>query len=165
MNDATEQDRSERNAAQFRRIVEEVWSGDFSGYDDVFAADVVVHTPMGTFEGRDAYRAYVAESLAVVPDFRADLHDSWSAGDRVAGRFTQQGTQTKAAPRLLLPATRRSFEIPGANFAHFEDGRCAEMWTIWDKTEFLRQLAAYPGLPAAYVRSVAAGVRTRLRGR
>lgn len=155
----------EANVASFRTIVEDVWSGDLTAFDEVFAPDVVVHTPFETFESRDAYRSYVEESVEIVPDFRAELEAVCGEGDTVAGRFTQRGTQTGAAPRLRLPATGESFEFPGANFARFDDGQCVEMWTIWDKVEFLQQLDLFPDSPRAIVRLVVGQLRARLAGR
>lgn len=152
----------EANVASFRTIVEGVWSGDLTAFDDVFAEDAVVHTPFETFESRDAYRAYVEESVEIVPDFRAELEDVWGEGDTVAGRFTQRGTQSGAAPRMQLPATGESFELPGANFARFEDGQCVEMWTIWDKVEFLQQLGLFPDSPGTIVRLLVGQLKSRL---
>ncbi|WP_224448051.1 ester cyclase [Haloprofundus salilacus] len=155
----------ETNTSRFERIVGEVWSGDFSAYNDLFAADAVVHTPFGTFEGRTAYRTYLEESLGVVPDFEADLDEVFEAGETVAGRFTQRGTQTGAAASAGLPATGNSFELPGSNFAQFEDGRCVEMWTIWDRMEFLDQLGLFPDSPRAFARLLGLRLRSRLGSR
>lgn len=154
----------EVNSASFRTIVEDVWSGDPTAFDEVFAPEAIVHTPFETFEGSGAYRSYVEESVEIVPDFRAELKDVCSEGDTVAGRFTQRGTQTEAAPRLRMPATGQSFELLGANFARFEDGRCVEMWTIWDKVGFLQQLDLFPDSPCTIARLVVGQLKARLGG-
>lgn len=158
-------ERAEKNVELFRGIVENVWSGDLAGYDEIFAEDAVVHTPFETFNGRDRYRAYVEESIEIVPDFEVELHVVMSEGDQVAGRFTQRGTQTGAAPRMRLPATGRSFELPGANFARFENGRCVEMWTVWDKMEFVQQLGLFPDSPGKIIRLIAGQLKSRIRNK
>lgn len=155
----------ETNESLYRRIVGEIWSGDLHAYDDIFAENATIYTPFETFTDRDAYRAYVEESVEIVPDFRVELHEVTSGGDTVAGRFTQRGTQTGAAPRLQLPATGRPFELPGANFARFENGRCVEMWTIWDKMEFVTQLGLLPDSPSKIIRLMIGQLKARLRGR
>ncbi|WP_224270393.1 ester cyclase [Haloprofundus salinisoli] len=152
----------ETNASRFERIIEEVWAGELSGFDDLFAADAVVHTPFGTFEGRDAYRTYLEESFGVVPDFETELHEVFETGETVAARFTQRGTQTGAATEIGLPATGESFELSGANFARFEAGRCVEMWTIWDRMAFLEQLGLFPDSPGKFVRLLGLRLRSRL---
>lgn len=153
------------NVASFRKIVEEVWSGDLTAFDEIFAEEAVVHTPFETFESRDAYRTYVEESNKIVPDFRATLDDVWADGDTVAGRFTQSGTQSGAAPRMQLPATGETFKLPGANFARFENGQCVEMWTIWDKMEFVQQLGLFPDSPGKIIRLMVGQLKNRLSGR
>ena len=155
----------ETNEALFQQIVEEIWSGDLSAYDEIFAADAIIHTPFETFTDRTAYRAYVEESIEIVPDFRVELHDVLSEGDTVAGRFTQRGTQTGAAPRMQLPATGRAFVLPGANFARFNNGRCVEMWTIWDKMEFVEQLGLLPDSPTKIFRLMIGQLKNRLSSR
>lgn len=83
---------------------------------------------------------------------------------RSRGRFTQRDTQTGAAPRRRLAATEGPFEFPGANFARFEDGRCVEMWTIWDKVAFLQQFDRFPDSPGTIVRLVVGQLEARLGG-
>lgn len=153
------------NEALFRQIAEEIWSGDLRAYDEIFAEDATVHTPFETFNDRESYRAYVEESIEIVPDFRVELHDVTSDGDTVAGRFTQRGTQTGSAPRMGLPATGRAFELPGANIARFENGRCVEMWTIWDKMEFVQQLGLFPDSPSKIIRLGISQLKDRLSSR
>lgn len=104
----------------------------------------MIQTPLGRFDGRDGYRAYLEESFAAVPDHTCVVIDAFGSGDMVAGRMTMSGTQTGEAVRLGIPATGKRFELPGANVARFEDGHCVEMWTFWDKLDLLQALDVAP---------------------
>ena len=52
---------SERNKAQMRRVIEEVYNrGDLARVDDLAADDMVIHAATGDIVGREAVKQYVA---------------------------------------------------------------------------------------------------------
>jgi steroid delta-isomerase-like uncharacterized protein len=150
------------NIETFYRIVEEGFSGDLAAFDDTVADDIVVHTPVGPFEGREALRGYIENTFEAIPDYTVTIEDGFGDGDLVAGRFIQSGRQTGAAAEMGLPATGNRFEMSGALFARFEDGRCVEMWSIWDKMEFLQQLELFPDSPGKIVGLLVRQLKSRL---
>lgn len=150
------------NVEAFHRIAEEVFSCDLSSIDELLAEEVVMHTPVGDFAGRDAVRGYVEDSMEAVPDMATPIVEGFGSGDLVAGRFVMTGTQSGEARAMQLPATGRRVEIPGALFARFEDGRCVEIWSIWDKMEFLQQLGLFPDSPGTIARLTLGQLKRRL---
>jgi len=156
---------SPANVETYYRISEEVFSGELHAIEDLLAENVVMHTPLGTFEGRDAVREYIENSMEAIPDMVTSIEEAFGSGNMVAGRFVMTGTQTGEAHEMNLPATGQRVDIPGALFARFEDGRCVEMWSIWDKMEFLQQLDLFPDSPSKIIRLLVSQVRSRLGSR
>ena len=132
------------NIEAFYQICEEGFSGNLGVFDDYIADNVLVHTPVGPFEGREALREYIENTFEAIPDYTVRIEDGVGDGDLVAGRFVQAGRQTGDAQAMGLPATGNRFEMPGALFARFENGECVELWSIWDKMELLQQLELFP---------------------
>lgn len=153
------------NLEAFYQIAEEGFSGDLTAFDDYIADDIVVHTPVGPFEGRAALREYIENTFEAIPDYTVTIEEGFGDGNLVAGRFIQSGTQTGEAQELGLPATGNRFEMPGALFARFENGQCVEMWSIWDKMEFLQQLELFPDSPGKIVGLLVGQLKSRLASR
>jgi len=150
------------NIEAFYQICEEGFSGNIAVFDDHIADDVVVHTPVGPFEGHQALREYIENTFEAIPDYSVTIEDGFGDGDLVAGRFVQSGRQTGEAQEMGLPATGKRFEMPGAFFARFENGQCVEMWSIWDKMEFLQQLELFPDSPRKIVSLLVGQLKSRL---
>jgi len=131
-------------------------------FDDHIADDIVVHTPVGSFEGREALTKYIENTFEAIPDYTITIEDGFGDGDLVAGRFVQSGRQTGEAQEMGLPATGNRFEMPGALFARFENDQCVEMWSIWDKMEFLQQLELFPNSPKKIVGLLVGQLKSRL---
>ena len=153
------------NIEAFYQICEEGISGNPAVFDDHVAEDVVVHTPVGPFEGRQALTGYIENTFEAIPDYTVRIEDGFGDGDLVAGRFVQSGRQTGEAREMGLPATGNRFEMPGALFARFENGQCVEMWSIWDKMEFLQQLELFPDSPRKIVGLLLGQLKSRLASR
>jgi len=162
---SNDSDRCGTQIKAFYRIVEDGFSGDLTAFDDHIAEDVVVHTPVGPFEGRDALGEYIENTFEAIPDYTVTIVDEVGGGDLVAGRFIQSGRQTGEAQAMGLPATGNRFEMPGALFVRFENGQCVEMWSIWDKMEFLQQLELFPDSPRRIIGLLVGQLKSRLADR
>ena len=158
-------DETQTNIEAFYRIAEDGFGGNLAVFDDYIAADIVVHTPVGPFEGREALKKYIKDTFAAIPDYTVRIEDGVGDGDLVAGRFVQAGRQTGEAQAMGLPATGNRFETPGALFARFENGHCVEMWSIWDKMELLQQLELFPDSARKIVGLLVGQLKRRLAGR
>ena len=75
-------------------MVEEVWNrGNVAVVDETFAPDYTEHNPRpGQDVGIDGYKGGVGMMRSAFPDLHLDLQDVIAEGDRVAIRYTLQGS-------------------------------------------------------------------------
>jgi acetyl esterase len=133
----------ERNLAVVRRFIDgAVNGGDLAVIDETWAEDMVWHGgSMGTFEGRDAYRAFAAANASGAwDDMHLEIHDVITRGDKVVLRFTNAGTNV--GPYMNAPATGKRAEWLGVAIYSVRDGRIAEAWFAEDILAILHQLDA-----------------------
>lgn len=114
--------------------------GDVSGADDAFAPDCVIHITGSPVADLDlaGFKQMLTGFLTVFPDLHFTIDDQIVAGDKVAMRWTAEGTHT--GPLGDAPATGRRVRFDGVLFDHVIDGRVAERWEQWDQPAMLRQL-------------------------
>ena len=110
--------------------------------DDYVTADVRVHaaTPGAAPDtaGVEELRASFAGFRAVFPDLHVTVEDVVAAGDRVALRWTAEGTH--AGELAGVPATGRAVRWGGIDVYRFADGRIAEWWRNDDHAGLLAQV-------------------------
>jgi C-1 hydroxylase len=87
----------------------------------------------GTSGGSD----FVGMILASMPDFRLDIQDIFSAGDRAAVRIQMTGTHT-GQPLLGRPATGKRLLANAVFIYRVQGGRVAEAWQMVDGLAFFR---------------------------
>jgi C-1 hydroxylase len=87
----------------------------------------------GTSGGSD----FVGMILASIPDFRLDIQDIFSAGDRAAVRIQMTGTHT-GQPLLGRPATGKRLLANAVFIYRVQGGRVAEAWQMVDGLAFFR---------------------------
>jgi steroid delta-isomerase-like uncharacterized protein len=121
-----------------------VWSeGDLGAVARLVAPRYVVHADPGDpWEGKtldhDGYARRVAYSRAAFPDLVFTTHELVTAGDRVAVRWSAEGTH--AGDLRDLPATGRRLGFAGQTIYALEDGRVAGHWQVVDRLGFVQQL-------------------------
>jgi steroid delta-isomerase-like uncharacterized protein len=123
-----------------RRIPEEIASeGAIEVVDQLFAEDVVARiSPLGTAEGRDAFRELPQRMRGAFPDLEATVDLIVAESDHVAMRATLSGTHRGTF--MNVEPTGESFEIDHAIFVRFEDDEIVELWGQLDVFELRRQL-------------------------
>jgi steroid delta-isomerase-like uncharacterized protein len=89
--------------------------------------------------GRDGFRAYRDKIRAAFPDFRNEILDLVTEGDRAAARLRYTGHHRGEI--LGIPATGILVTYHGAAFFRARDGRLAEAWVLGDVDGLRRQLA------------------------
>lgn len=124
---------------------ERVWSdglnrGDVSAADAVFAPDCVIHitgspTPDLNVDG---FKQMVTGLLTAFPDIRFTIEDQITAGDKVATRWTADGTNTGRLGDA--PPTGKHVHIDGLILDRVRDRKVVERWEQWDQMGMLRQL-------------------------
>jgi len=100
---------------------------------------------MGDIQGREAFKALVAQWRAAVPDVQCIVEHVVSDGELAGWLVRTTGTHTGAG--LGFPATGKPFETVSANPGRFRDGLAAEHWSEQGMLPMLMQLGVIP-LPA-----------------
>ncbi|MFQ5919219.1 MAG: ester cyclase [Thermoplasmata archaeon] len=124
-----------------RRFIQEVVNQKMLDViDEVFAEDVVHHTPQEDLRGRQAMRdAEIAFQLAF-PDEHVSVDDEIAQDNRVALRWTWRGTH--AGTFSGIAASGVVVTTSGITMFRLDRGRIAEMWEHYDQVGFRRQLIA-----------------------
>ena len=123
-----------------RTWVEGMNRGDVSAADRAFAPHCVIHIN-GSPEPNlslGGFKEMVSGLLAAFPDLRFTNEDQVVAGDRVATRWTAEGTHS--GPFGPVPATGRRIQIGGLALDRVVDGKVVERWEQWDQMGMLQQL-------------------------
>ena len=133
----------EENKRIVRRLREEVEEqGDLDAIDDIFAEDVVVHTPMGEFRGLEAVKDLYESDREGFTESTETIHAVVAEGDTVAIRLTERGTHE--GEFFGIEPTGSAFEIQTMAFFRIEDGKIAEWWMQPDTLGLVRQLGVTP---------------------
>ncbi len=132
-------------AAYERTWVEGLNRGDVSAADRAFAPDCVIHIN-GSPEPNlslGGFKEMMSGLLAAFPDLRLTIEDQIAAGDKVATRWTAEGTNS--APFGPVPVTGRRIRISGLVLDRVVDGKVVERWEQWDQMAMLQQLGLAQG--------------------
>ncbi|WP_242393641.1 DUF2239 family protein [Anaeromyxobacter oryzisoli] len=121
-----------------------VWSqGDYRAIGRLIAPRYAIHSDPGDpWDGqtldRETYEERVAYSRTAFPDLVFTTHELVVAGDRVAVRWSAEGTH--AGDLRELPATGERLTFAGQTMYELKDGQVAGHWQIVDRLGFVRQL-------------------------
>ncbi len=131
------------NKALFLRIHDAINSHDVevksTAIDELFAPDVVIHTPAPTDAvGRQAIKEVFAGLHRAFPDLHITTEDLIAEGDRVAGRNAVTGTHR--GEYMGRPPTGKTVAYEEIIILRFAGERIAESWAVVDVLSQLRQL-------------------------
>jgi steroid delta-isomerase-like uncharacterized protein len=134
----------EDNKALIREIIEEVWNkGNLAAVDRYFAPDYVDHTPFpGQGPGPEGYRQVVTTIREAFPDLHLTLGDILAEGDKVAFRYTMEGTHQGGF--MGIPPTGKPFSVGGMIIARVVDDKALERWANLDTLGLMQQLGVIP---------------------
>lgn len=125
------------NEAVVRRYVELINAHEFEQLKEVFAPDFKLYLGNETLDGTQ-----VADLTRMVltsfPDFRHEIEDLFSNGDRVVLRLTDHGTHQGEFQGIA--ASGRTIEIGQISIYRVVDGRIAEAWEQADLAGLLQQI-------------------------
>jgi steroid delta-isomerase-like uncharacterized protein len=111
--------------------------------DETVAANYLDRAPLpGQMPGLAGAKQKWAAYLAAVPDMHATVEELVAEGDKVAVRWTVQGTHQ--GELLGIPATGRHAVFRGISIYRLAGGKIVEQWEQWDRLDLLRQLGALP---------------------
>lgn len=129
---------TEENKEIARRAVEEFNKQNLDVVDEVFAKDVIDHSPTGETTGHDGPKEGLEMLYAAFPDLEITIDELIAEGDTVAIRSTHRGTHK--GKFMDIEPTGRRVEIENMVFAHFEDGKVVERWVQADTLGLMHQL-------------------------
>ena len=114
--------------------------GDVSVADKVFASDGVVHINGSPDPNLSVYgfKQMMSALLVAFPNVRFTVEDQIVAGDKVATRWTAEGTHGGAFGPV--PATGRRVRIDGLILDRVAAGKVVERWEQWDQMGMMQQL-------------------------
>ena len=134
---------TEANKEVARRFFGEFHSGNLAVADDIMAPGAEVHVPGGGFAGPEAQKQALQTVQAAFPDMRWTIEDILAEGDKVAVRWSFQGTHR--GEFLGVPATGKQVHWTAIDILRIADGKIAERWSEYDLMTMLQQLGAVPG--------------------
>jgi steroid delta-isomerase-like uncharacterized protein len=88
--------------------------------------------------GREAWMQNLAVMRKAFPDSKAEIHDIFGTGDRVAVRLTIRGTHT--GEFVGIPATGRAVEYTSIELYRVSGDLIAEEWICSDMLTLMRQI-------------------------
>lgn len=112
---------------------------NFDALPELMREDYIQHNPLVP-TGREGFEAFFKAWFAASPDFRYDLKQIVSEGDRVWVYGTYSGTH--GADWLGVPASGRTYAFDAVDIFRIEDGKLAEHWDVLDTYSLLRQIGA-----------------------
>ena len=142
--------------ALIERLFAEFWNrGSLDAADELFAPDFTVHNEAFPREavpdpsmqrGPQFMKAGWQAVHAAFPDLQFRYDDVTVEGERVACRWTSQGTHR--GEFVGIAATGRRVSYSGITLFHVRDGQLAEAWVADNTLALLQELQAAANGPA-----------------
>ena len=135
----------EENKGIVRRFAEEILNEKkLDRADQIMAQDYIDHAAIpGQGPGlEEAKQTKWAMWVAAVPGLRVHTDDIFAEGDRVAVRWTAEGTHD--GELMGVPPTGKWFQFTGLSIFSVTEGKIAEQWEGWDKLDLMGQLGVVP---------------------
>jgi steroid delta-isomerase-like uncharacterized protein len=99
-----------------------------------------------TMRGHAEVREFVESLGRAVPDFTLErVGPPLVASDGPRAACWWRGWGTKTGRIYGQPATGKRWELEGADFHEYRDGKIARLRVVYDMADFLRQLGLLPG--------------------
>ncbi len=112
--------------------------------DELLAPNYVNHSP-GTPDqptGPEGIKAVLSMFRSGIPDLRLVIDDMIAEGDKVAVRYTLEGTHE--GELFGVPPSGQRVSIESFTVERVSDGRIREHWRVTDTLDMMQQLGAIP---------------------
>lgn len=111
-----------------RRFSDDLWGqGNFATADEVLAVDLIEHNPLpGQGAGREGHKQVVALFRSAFPDLRVVTEDLLEQEDRVALRWSAEGTHR--GDLMGLSPTGKRVKLTGIEILRIAGGKIVERW-------------------------------------
>ncbi|CAN5728669.1 ester cyclase [soil metagenome] len=143
------------SAEENKEVVRRFWGvweeGNIGLVDELLAPDYVNHSPgmPGQPAGPDGVKAIVSMFRSGMPDLKVVIDDMIAEGDKVAVRYTIEGTHE--GDLFGVPPTGHRVSIESFTVERVSDGRIREHWRVTDTLDMMQQLEAIPTPEHAHV--------------
>ncbi len=117
-------------------------AGNLEVAGEILTPDFVAHVNGQEHRGVEGARQLATAIRTAFPDIRISHHEAIVSGNRVALRWTSDGTQH--GDYLWVQPTGRRIHFEGLDLIHLRDGKIAEVWTEYDNLSVLQQVGAMP---------------------
>ena len=132
------------NEAIVRRFLDQAYNkGNLAIGDELLDNDCVFHALPRTIKGIEEWKKYASAFLSAFPDdLQITVEDFFATGDKVAARWTAQGTN-KGQLRGIAP-TGKEVRWLGVALYYFSDSKIKEVWGLNDVFGMMQQIGAIP---------------------
>lgn len=139
---------TDENKAVVQRWFSDVVSGgDMSSLDAICA---VCHPQFAMIQGviepapqgLPGVKALITSLRTAFPDLNATVDEQIAEGDKVVSRVTMSGTHQ--GEFMGMPATGKSFTIPGVSIWEVRGDMLISEWVTWDSMSMMQQLGLVP---------------------
>jgi steroid delta-isomerase-like uncharacterized protein len=136
------------SAEESKAIVRQFWGvwgeGNIGLAEELLAPDYVNHSPGMPDQptGPEGVKAVLSMFRGGMPDSRVVISDMIAEGDKVAVRYTIEGTHE--GDLFGVPPTGRRVSIESFTVELVSDGKIREHWRVTDTLDMMQQLGAIP---------------------
>jgi len=136
------------SAEESKEIVRRFWGvweeGNIDLVDKLLAPDYINHTPATPDQptGPEGVKGVVSMFRSAMPDLRVIVEDMVAEGDKVAVRYTLEGTHE--GELFGVPPTGQRLSIKSIAVERVSDGKIREHWRVTDSLDMMQQLGVIP---------------------
>src|SRR4051812_15606724 len=141
---------ADANVEASKRALEEGFGqGKVEVFDEICANDYVGHDPISGDQDLSAVKEVIRQYRDAFPDLTFTVLDVVASGDKVAMRWTAEGTFENEFMGQA-PTGEKGEPTEGISIDRFnDDGSMAETWNQWDTLGFMREIRMIPEGAAA----------------
>ena len=94
--------------------------------------------------GKEPLRAYIEESITVLPDFRIEAKSCFASGDHVCIQWIMSGTEGNLPG---MPFPDKNYSVQGVAVIEMKEGKAKRKTEYYDSATLMRQLGILPASP------------------
>jgi len=121
--------------------------GDLSVVDDVVATSYHHQNLDFIGDGPEGMKAWIQLLRSGVSNFRIDIDEFISEGDRSVARWT--ATMKHTGELLGAPATGNDIDIRGIAIHHWRDGKIVEEFELFEEVKLMTAIGLLPSATAS----------------
>jgi steroid delta-isomerase-like uncharacterized protein len=135
---------AEESKATMHRYLGVFEQGNIDLLDELLAPDYINHTPATPDlpTGPEGVKGVVSMFRSAMPDLRVVVEDMIAEGDKVATRYTLEGTHE--GELFGVPPTGQRLSIKSFTAERVSECKILEHWRVSDNLDMMPQLGVFP---------------------